>query len=94
LKEFFERWIYKSGHPIYQVSWKQVSNSSIEITLRQLQADEAFLQPVTIEILTNKGAQRVTITPADKETSIKVKTAKPKKITVDPDEFILKEVVN
>jgi aminopeptidase N len=94
LKDFFERWIYKSGHPIYQVSWKQVSNSSIEITLRQLQADEAFLQPVTIEILTNKGAQRVTISPADKETSIKVKTAKPKKITVDPDEFILKKVVN
>lgn len=94
LKNFFERWIYKSGHPIYQISWKQQGKSSLEITLKQTQTDEAFLQPVAIEIVTNKGAQRVTITPDNKETTIKVKSAKPKRIVVDPDEFILKEVVN
>jgi aminopeptidase N len=94
LKSFFERWIYKSGHPIYQISWKETSKTSIEITLRQTQTDEAFLQPVTIEIVTNKGAQRITIAPNDKETSVKVKSAKPKRIVVDPDEFILKEIVN
>jgi aminopeptidase N len=93
LKEFFKRWIYKSGHPIYQISWREITQNQIEITLKQLQSDEAFLQPVTVEIVTNKGAQRVTITPDGKETTIKVKSPKPKKITVDPDEFILKEVV-
>lgn len=94
LKHFFERWIYKAGHPIYQTAWQQTGKSTLEITLKQLQTDEAFLQPVIIEIVTNKGTQRVTITPTDKETTIKVKSAKPKKIVVDPDEFILKEVVN
>ncbi|HVE59770.1 MAG TPA: M1 family metallopeptidase [Pyrinomonadaceae bacterium] len=94
LKNFFERWIYKSGHPIYQISWKETGKTSIEITLKQLQTDEAFLQPVTIEIVTNKGTQRITITPNDKETTVKVKSAKPKRIIVDPDEFILKEIVN
>ena len=94
LKNFFDRWIFKAGHPIYQVILKETARNQIEITLRQLQTDEAFLQPVTVEILTNKGAQRVTIEPTGKETTVKVKSAKPKKITVDPDEFILKEVVN
>jgi len=94
LENFFDRWIYKAGHPIYQVEWKESGASAIEITLKQLQTDDAFRQPVTIEIVTNKGAQRVTITPNDKETSLKIKTAKPKKIVVDPDDFILKEVVN
>jgi aminopeptidase N len=94
LKNFFDRWIYKAGHPIYQVGWKETSASSIEIMLKQLQTDQAFREPVTIEIITDKGAQRVTITPNDKETTVKIKSAKPKKITVDPDEFILKEVVN
>ncbi len=92
LKDFFDRWIYKSGHPIYQTAWKQTGKTTLEITLRQLQTDEAFLQPVTVEIQTNKGAKRITMTPENKETTIKIKSAKPKKIVVDPDEFILKEV--
>ena len=94
LKNFFDRWIYKSGHPIYQTVWKQTGKSSLEITLKQLQTDETFLQPVTIEIQTNKGAKRITITPNGKETTVKVKSQKPKKIVTDPDDFILKEVVN
>ncbi|MBS1793079.1 MAG: M1 family metallopeptidase [Acidobacteria bacterium] len=94
LKEFFTRWIYQSGHPVYQTSWRAAGANSLAITLRQLQPDEAFLEPVTLEIVTNKGAQRVVVTPAGKETSVTVKGAKPKKIVVDPDEFILKEVVD
>ena len=93
LKDFFDRWIYKVGHPIYQVAWKEAGQNQIEITLRQTQIDEAFLQPVTLEIVTNKAAQRVTVTPTGKETTVKIRSAKPKKIVVDPDEFILKEVV-
>lgn len=94
LKNFFERWIYQSGHPIYQATWKQTGKSTLEITLKQTQEDEAFLQPVTLEIITNKGSQRVVITPTGKETVAKFKSVKPKRIVIDPDEVILKEVVN
>lgn len=94
LKNFFERWIYKSGHPVYQISWKQTGKSTLSVTLKQTQEDEAFLQPVTIEIITNKGSQREIITPTGKETTVKFKSVKPKKIVIDPDEFILKEIVN
>ena len=94
LKNYFDRWIYKAGHPIYQTSWKQTGKNSLEITLKQLQTDEVFLQPVTVDIQTNQGAKLITITPDDKNTTVKIKSGKPKKIVVDPDEFILKEVLN
>jgi hypothetical protein len=66
----------------------------IELTLTQKQDDEAFLQPVTVEIGTKAGIKRVTITPKAKETSVSVRSAKPTKIVIDPDEAILKEVLN
>ncbi|MBX7173648.1 MAG: M1 family metallopeptidase [Pyrinomonadaceae bacterium] len=94
LKNFFDRWIYQAGHPVYQISSKQTGKSTLEITLKQNQEDEAFLNPVTIEITTNNGSKREIITPTGKETTVKIKSAKPKKIVIDPDEFILKEVVN
>lgn len=94
LKNFFERWIYQAGHPVYQATWKQTGKSTLEITLKQTQEDEVFLQLVTIEIITNNGSQRVIMTPTGKETVSKFKIAKPKRIVIDPDEIILKEVVN
>jgi aminopeptidase N len=93
LKEFFDRWVYKSGHPIYKVSWSQAGANTIEVKLEQTQADDAFLMPVTLEIVTAKGSNEVKITPTGKQSSLRIKSAKPSRIVVDPDEFILKEVV-
>ena len=94
LKSFFDRWIYKAGHPVYQTSWNDAGNGSITVTLKQTQPDEAFLQPVTVEIVTEKGKQRVTMEPKSKETTITVKSAPPRAVMIDPDELVLKEVVN
>jgi len=49
--------------------------------------------PVTLEIVTAKGSNKVKITPTGKQSSLRIKSAKPSRIVVDPDEFILKEVV-
>ncbi len=94
LKDFFDRWIYKAGHPVYQISWSVINNKTIEIKLNQIQEDEPFLIPVTIELATNKGTRRVSIIPTGKETKLKIKSGKPKKITIDPDEIILKEIAS
>lgn len=91
LKDFFDRWVYKAGHPVYKISWTDAKAGEIEIKLVQTQADDAFLMPVTLEVVTAKGAKRVKITPTGKEATLKVTTAKPKKITVDPDDVILDE---
>jgi aminopeptidase N len=93
LEDFFVRWVYEAGHPVYKVYWTEPRPGAIEIKLTQTQADEAFLMPVTLEIVTAKGVKRVKITPTGKEATLKVASAKPTKITVDPDEYILKEVV-
>src|SRR4030095_11786404 len=86
--------IYKAGHPIYQTRWRALGRGMIELTLRQTQTDEPFLQPVKVEIRTKAGSRRVSITPRDKETSISVRSDNPEQIIVDPDDAILKEVVD
>lgn len=93
LKDFFDRWVYKAGHPVYKVGWTETRPGVIEIKLSQTQTDDAFLIPVTLEIVTAGGTRRVKIVPKGKEATLELRLAKPKKITVDPDEKILKEVV-
>ncbi|HEV7643191.1 MAG TPA: M1 family aminopeptidase [Pyrinomonadaceae bacterium] len=94
LREFFDRWIYQSGHPVYKIFWTQVDAKTIELTLEQKQPDAAFLLPVTVEIITARGKRRVQITPTGKTSSLKLRSAKPVGITIDPDAFILKEVIS
>ena len=70
------------------------SAKTIELKLSQMQPDDAFLLPVNIDIVTAKGKHRVRMTPDGKESTMKVQIAKPKKIVIDPDDFILKEVIS
>jgi len=94
LKNFFDRWIYKAGHPIYQLHSRDLRKGVVELTLRQMQPDEAFLMPVTIEMQTKTGKRRVIIKPEGKETILTIKSARPDVMVVDPDDAILKEVVD
>jgi aminopeptidase N len=99
LKEFFARWVYASGHPRYEASWdwQQLKKRSgmLTIHLRQTQEDAPFLTPLTVEIVTTRGAsQRLTLRPTGRETSMRVPVAtKPSDVRIDPDESILKELV-
>ncbi|MGH9819141.1 MAG: M1 family metallopeptidase [Pyrinomonadaceae bacterium] len=93
LKGFFDRWVYKSGHPIYQISWTDAGGGKIRLTLNQKQEDEAFLQPVTVGITTKTGSHLYTITPTGKESEMTITSSAPQQITIDPSDFILKEVV-
>jgi aminopeptidase N len=94
LREFFGRWIYQAGHPVYKISWTQVDAKTIELKLEQSQPDEAFLLPVTLELQTAGGKRRVQMTPAGKTSLMRLRSAKPARIIIDPDAFILKEVIS
>jgi len=96
LKDFFARWIYGSGHPQYQVSWDWHPNNAgggtATIRLSQTQTDAPFLMPVPLELVTNAGATRETITPTGKLTVVKFSSAThPVSLRIDPDQTILKE---
>ena len=98
LKEFFARWVYGSGHPVYEVSWtwqtKKGQSGVLTINLRQTQQDEPFLNPLVVEMTTAKGAQRITLKPTGKESSMRIPLAnKPTSVRIDPDEFVLKVIV-
>jgi aminopeptidase N len=97
LGEFFKRWIYASGHPIYDAtwSWRQVSarGGVLHIRLRQRQTDEAFLIPLTVEMVTASGTKRELLKPKDKDSTIQIPLdARPTDVRIDPDEVVLKEL--
>ena len=93
LRDFFDRWVYKAGHPVYQVSWAAAGEGKKTITLRQLQQDDAFMQPVTLLIRSGAGVKRLVMQPTGKESTMEVAVGIVDDIVVDPDDYILKEVV-
>lgn len=99
LREFFARWVYGAGHPIYELTSGAAElpggGNDLTILLKQTQDGEAFLDPVPIEI-TNGGEKRwITIQPKGKLATARIRTRSgPVSIQVDPNQTLLKEVVS
>ena len=101
LHEFFTRWVYGLGHPIYKLTYGSAEFSAtgefLTVTLDQTQSGEPFLDPVPIEITSADGAKkRFTIVPTNKTATLRVHLdthATAKTIKLDPDETLLREVV-
>jgi aminopeptidase N len=98
LKEFFARWVYASGHPRYEATWgwRQLKRGRgvLTIHLRQMQEDAPFLNPLPVQVVTTRGAQRLVLRPTGRETTIRVPIgSNPSDVKIDPDETILKELV-
>ncbi|HEY0005863.1 MAG TPA: M1 family metallopeptidase [Pyrinomonadaceae bacterium] len=96
LTQFFARWIYGAGHPRYELRWKWQGQrggpGTLAMKLRQLQADEAFPNPLPVEITSPQGTRRVLFRPRGKETEMSIRLARrPTLLRVDPDETVLKE---
>jgi len=98
LKDFFARWVYGSGHPVYELSWvneERSRHSFLIIILKQTQADEPFLDPVPIVITSGDTKKRITMQPESKVTTVRMLTERwPTSIQIDPDGTLLKEIVN
>jgi aminopeptidase N len=93
LKAFFQRWIYDSGHPEYQLAWQWLDEREVRLVLRQLQSGNPFLDHVPITITTASGKRDLTLKPAGKQHSETVRlTEKPTSIEIDPRNTLLKEV--
>lgn len=98
LKEFFARWVYGAGHPIYDLELFDEERSTrrfLIITLKQTQTGDAFLDPVPIEITTGGAKKLMTIQPEGKSTTVRIPLEKAvTSVRIDPYETLLKEVVN
>lgn len=94
LKEFFARWVYSAGHPIYELSTRFLgAGQFLTITLKQTQSGEAFLDPVPVEFTVRGQKKQQTIYPKSKTTTIRLRlAAQPTSIQIDPEETLLREV--
>ena len=92
---FFRQWLYEPGYPKLRVRWTRDSRrGEAVITIEQTQSPSwpTFRLPLTIEIAdTMTKRQRVELTARTQ--TFRVRTSgEPTRITIDPDEEILKEV--
>ena len=93
LNAFFARWIFGSGHPRYQVESSTLRNT-LTVSVSQLQAEAAFPDPVPIEITMGEVRIRRVIYPKSKTSMLRIPLkGKLTSIRIDPDETILREIV-
>ena len=98
LRAFFQRWIYDSGHPQYELSWQfsaaksSGGNGELRLTLKQLQPGNIFLDPVPIVVTTPSGSRDIILKPTDKITVETIQLREqPSGIEIDPRSTLLKE---
>src|SRR5262249_53940712 len=92
LKDFFDRWVYESGHPIYELSWNwDPGKRQVNLTLRQTQTGPPFHNVVPVDIVTAREKQRVRFEGSGTR-EFKL-DAPPAAILLDPDDSILKESI-
>ena len=101
LKQFFASWVYGTGHPRYELAVfseeRAAAGQYLTITLNQTQPGETFLDPVPIELTTGGVKKRYTITPTSKTATLQLHFDTfhvANDIKLDPDETLLKEVIN
>ena len=99
LREFFTRWIYGSGHPVYERSSQAVErrdgSNVVTIIIKQIQTGPPFLDQIPVTITSEGKTMRVTLQPKGKLATAQVRVGKvPLDIKIDPDNTILKELVS
>jgi aminopeptidase N len=95
LDAFFESWIFRAGHPQYDLSWKWIKKTkTLRFTLTQLQPEPAFPNRVPVEIMSGTERTMVLLRPTTKQLvqNVKLKQA-PTAVKLDPNNTILKDVV-
>jgi aminopeptidase N len=94
LGNFFEDWLYGSGHPNYTISWENISESEIKVTVNQTQTDASVLffdLPLPIRIQSGTEIQDFVLDNTfNGETFILNTDFQPDTLLFDADLWILK----
>ena len=93
LRGFFARWIYDRGHPQYELSWQwRPARRDLRLVLKQVQAGNAFLDPVRVTITTARGKRDIVLKPSNKQLIETIQLREvPTSIELDPRNTLLKE---
>ena len=98
LQWFFDEWLYKAGHPVFNVSyrWDEPSKELL-LSVRQTQTMDSltgvFKMPVDIEVTTSSGSETHRIGILSKDTTYSLPCAqKPLLVIFDKGNKVLKEL--
>jgi hypothetical protein len=100
LNYFFKEWIYGENYPKYKVDWSAAlqNNNRYEITMNISQTANTnpsfFIMPMQVKINTNSGDTLLSFMNDMKEQQVKfLVRGDPSLLTIDPDNWILKEAL-
>jgi aminopeptidase N len=95
---FFDEWVYKAGHPIFDVSYRwSDSTKTISLAVKQTQEVDSltgvFRTPVDIEVTTPEGVstRRVDVLSMDTTFTIPAQS-KPELVLFDKGNWLIKEL--
>lgn len=95
---FFDQWLYKGGHPEFNVSWDyDTTAKQLQVTVKQTQkVDDTtplFRSSVEIEIVTpdQNVTRRVTVSKAEETFHFDV-AQRPTRVVFDPKNWVLKKL--
>ena len=95
---FFSQWLYKGGHPEFEVSWSYDDKSKlISLTVKQKQDTKditpVFKMPVVVDISTKKKQWRETLEVEKAEHTCFIQSPdRPVMVLFDPENWILKKL--
>lgn len=94
---FFEQWVFRPGHPRFRVEWHWNAQArQAEVTLEQVQPAEwpTFRLPVTLEFETPDGPVRKSVELDERRETLRFPLpAPPSALRLDPEGWVLKEIV-
>jgi aminopeptidase N len=98
LEWFFAQWVYGVSRPMYRVNWT-AADDHLALTIRQAQTDApAFTMPVDVVVTTASGVTRHTVwndrSKQNFEIPMSGKPSAIKNVSIDPDGWILKRVID
>jgi aminopeptidase N len=95
---FFDEWLYKAGHPVFDVSytWSD-SDKAIHLAVKQTQKTDSltgiFRTPVDIEITSPAGVTTTRVNIMNGDTTFTIASAaKPQLVIFDKGDWLLKEL--
>lgn len=95
---FFAQWIHGESRPTYRVSWT-ATDDRLSLTIRQAQTDApAFTMPIDVLVTTQSGTARHTVWNDRSEQTFQIAVSGAasdiKDVSIDPDEWILKHLID
>ena len=91
---FFDEWIYKAGHPVYDASWHwDDARRELRLNITQKQEQVVFRMPLDVVIKTGDKIRLEIVQVNEREQTVTFKLdSKPSGVAIDPDEWVLKQL--